>query len=71
MLCKLLIYGPVQRTCCIDIDIDIALLVQEQALFAQQQAKIVDAEHKLVRLDVAIVESDFKTKALTFELVYY
>jgi transposase len=52
-------------------DIDPALLAQVQALFAQQQAKIVDADHKLARLDAVLVENDFKIKALTFELAYY
>jgi len=38
-------------------DIDPAMLAQVRALFAQQQAKLA--------------ESDFKVKALTFELAYY
>ena len=52
-------------------DIDPALLAQVQALFAQQQAKVVEADDKLTRLHTVVAEKDFKIKALTFELAYY
>lgn len=51
-------------------DIDPALLTQVQALFAQQQAKVVEADQKLARLQTVVAENDFKIKALTFELAY-
>jgi transposase len=52
-------------------DIEPALLAQVQALLAKQQAKIVDADHRLARQDTILAENDFKIKALTFELAYY
>ena len=45
-------------------DIDPALLVQVQSLFAQQQVK-------LAQRDAVLAEKDFKITALTHELAYY